>query len=183
MIISSACATLINPTDRMVYYYKWSVHDQKIAFSPDYDQVLFCLHCDSYCFASSKHCRVCNRCVSNFDHHCMWFNNCVGDRNYRPFFISILSTFAYGLIVIIHAVIESFFVDYGDHSQLVKIIFSWIMAVALVIFDFLLMNLIILHLYLWATNQTTYQFLQRKKREDGLDTNMQIARKIIKEND
>jgi palmitoyltransferase ZDHHC1/11 len=127
--------------------------------------MLFCMHCDSYCWGNSKHCKVCNRCVNNFDHHCMWFNNCVGDRNYKYFFISIISTFSYGLLIIVHVAIASFTVDFADLTQLVKAIFSWIIALLSAIFCFLLLNLIILHIYLWATNQTTYQFLQRKKKE------------------
>jgi hypothetical protein len=39
-------------------------------------------------------------------------------------------------------------------------------AVVLAVFGFLIINLIILHIYLLATQQTTYQFLQRKKREE-----------------
>ncbi|KAG0464387.1 hypothetical protein HPP92_020456 [Vanilla planifolia] len=39
----------------------------------------------------SKHCRVCDKCVDQFDHHCRWINNCVGRKNYRRFFVLMIS--------------------------------------------------------------------------------------------
>ena len=39
----------------------------------------------------TKHCSVCNKCVHVFDHHCKWLNQCIGRRNYLPFFICVLS--------------------------------------------------------------------------------------------
>lgn len=168
MVVSTALATLNDPTDRVVYYYMWSRHDRNVTFAPEYDKVLFCEFCESYCGMSSKHCRNCNRCVDNFDHHCMWFNNCVGQRNYRLFLASIFSTFAYTLVVVIHVALASFSANFMDSSQLLRIVLSWIIGLVLGVFGFLIFNLILLHIYLLATDQTTYGFLQRKKREEEM---------------
>lgn len=34
MIVSSWMASTCDPTDRVVYYYKWSRHDKKVVFAP-----------------------------------------------------------------------------------------------------------------------------------------------------
>ena len=90
----------------------------------------------------------------------------MGDRNYSQFFVSIVASFAYALVVAIHVALASFKVDYSSSGELVKIVLSWIVALFLAIFGFLIVNLIILHIYLLLTGQTTYQFLQRKKKEE-----------------
>lgn len=42
---------------------------------------------------------------------------------------------------------------------------GWVMGAVVVVFDFLLLNLIGLHLYLMIEEMTTYDFLTREKKE------------------
>ena len=96
----------------------------------------------------------------------MWFNNCVGKSNYGSFMVSIISTFGFAVVVIVHTVVSSTQVDFKQGSQLARIIAAWLGALLMAVFGFLLFNLILLHLYLIANDMTTYQFLQRRKKQE-----------------
>ena len=45
----------------------------------------FCAACISRKALRSKHCSICNRCVSKMDHHCPWLGNCIGEKNVKYF--------------------------------------------------------------------------------------------------
>ena len=65
------------------------------------DYQYYCQICRTHVQERTKHCGDCNRCVSMFDHHCKWLNNCIGDRNYRHFIYLCICVFCMSIIQII----------------------------------------------------------------------------------
>ena len=63
----------------------------------------------------ASHCRICDNCVLDFDHHCIFVSNCIGKRNHKTFFLflifgsifAIFSTFYSAIVVIYVFIIHS----------------------------------------------------------------------------
>ena len=76
----------------------------------------FCPQCLVKQEYRSKHCLICQKCISEFDHHCFWVGNCVGKNNYILFFIFLIyvnlnTLFNFGIICyyLTNEVIELFY--------------------------------------------------------------------------
>eukprot|EP00808_Paulinella_micropora_P004422 g20776.t1 len=59
----------------------------------------FCEKCQQRRPGRAHHCRVCGECILLMDHHCVWLNQCVGERNLRQFCLFLFYTTLYSLVV------------------------------------------------------------------------------------
>ncbi|KAI3381775.1 hypothetical protein SNEBB_009945 [Seison nebaliae] len=142
----------------------------------------FCDYCQKGAMEKTKHCRVCNKCVPHFDHHCIWLNNCIGDTNYKWFIWTCLSS-TINSIVTFGAVV-SFITGTDILSQVqrgiprqtsrkfiaTKIHFDYSVIFVTLIFliiisfvvSFLLISLLIFHVTLYSRNMNTYEWIKQR---------------------
>jgi len=75
---------------QIAYYDEWKNH-RVSEFDLGPDILRLCHTCRSVRPLRAKHCRICDRCVAQFDHHCPYIYNCVGLRNRGWFLVFTLS--------------------------------------------------------------------------------------------
>ncbi|XP_078602181.1 uncharacterized protein LOC144876588 [Branchiostoma floridae x Branchiostoma japonicum] len=111
----------------------------------------------------SKHCRVCNRCVDCFDHHCPYIYNCVGFRNRGAFLCFVTSTLTVMWI--------SIYLVWGVLSEQGWDILMLIGFLELVFFSFIALAVSGMAWYMVAMNITTNERLNMKRYEYLKDGN------------
>jgi len=125
----------------------------------------YCSFCRTDVDKSSKHCKSCNRCCINFDHHCKWLNSCIGESNYLFFYWYLVSlmlamsfVFAMGVTVLARV---------GDRMPTAQFAFGIITVVLVGIIFFPVTNLLMYHSYLSCVGLTTFEDLQGMERKPG----------------
>lgn len=92
----------------------------------------YCYVCESHTPPRCSHCYDCNVCVLRRDHHCVFFGQCVGFRNFR-YFLSCLLFMWFGLLYATVMNAEVFIIILKEgvtiHSILLLLV-PWIMLVS-----------------------------------------------------
>eukprot|EP01016_Furgasonia_blochmanni_P050482 TRINITY_DN7809_c0_g1_i4.p1 TRINITY_DN7809_c0_g1~~TRINITY_DN7809_c0_g1_i4.p1 ORF type:complete len:301 (-),score=19.94 TRINITY_DN7809_c0_g1_i4:1048-1950(-) len=125
----------------------------------------YCPACMIYRPLRTHHCRECDLCIMELDHHCPWISNCIGKRNRRMFLQLLLTLFVYFSSI---CAITIYYLQKKHAFELLKYIgltwgIGWNIVLATLSFGFgiYVLLLMLYQLFLIGKGLTTYEFAKK----------------------
>lgn len=119
-------------------------------------QLKYCRSCRIWRPPRASHCSTCECCIMVHDHHCIWINNCVGQRNYRYFITFLIGATLSSVFLIANSAIH-LHRKHNVHDTPVSVLLIvwgsltiWYPAI-----------LLIYHIFMTGTQQTTREYLHQ----------------------
>lgn len=131
----------------------------------------YCFTCKIFRPPRASHCSICDNCVERFDHHCPWVGNCIGRRNYRYFYLFLISLSMLDVFIFSFSILN-LVILYRRHNQQISLAISqsWQSTIVILITFFSMWSVVGLwcfHTYLTCSNTTTNEDMKGtwKKKE------------------
>ncbi|ETV91704.1 hypothetical protein H310_13773 [Aphanomyces invadans] len=113
----------------------------------------------------TRYCTVCNKNSPGLDHHCTWLNTCIGDINYEPFFILIVT----GTVMTAYQAIIGIVMATTWHAEIVahdptmsasgSLAALWIHNIVCILLAVAYGALTAFHVYLLVLRMGTYDYI------------------------
>ncbi|XP_067876788.1 uncharacterized protein si:ch211-223a10.1 [Heterodontus francisci] len=119
----------------------------------------FCIYCEIIQPEQTKHCRLCNACMVNFDHHCLFLMKCVARNNHRLFILFLMEVLVSHLTFVASA-LYCLYIKYNLNLEEIYTVLNsepWVVGLALMNMATALWELVVLknQLNTISTNTTS----------------------------
>ena len=133
-------------------------------------ELKYCTTCRIWRPPRAAHCYTCDACILVHDHHCVWINNCVGQRNYRYFIIFIVSAILAIFFLIANASIHLTRVTRPSKAPVAALLIVY--GCIMVCYPMILLGY---HIALTGTQQTTREFLREIGMKNPVFTRITVS--------